>query len=69
LGPKELPEFHLILEFEDLAQIDRVFGQVAARAEPIEGFHHGINSLVRDTIFALYRDFPDPLRQRGQEKF
>jgi len=40
-----------------------------ARAEPIEGFHHGIDSLVRDPIFALYRDFPDPLRQRGQEKF
>ncbi len=69
LGPKELPEFHLILEFEDLAQVDRAFGQVAARAGPTEGFHHGINSLVRDPIFALYRDFPDPLRQRGQEKF
>jgi hypothetical protein len=69
LGPKELPEFHLMVEFKDLAQIDRAFGQVAARAAPIEGFHHGVNSLVRDVIFALYRDFPDPMRQRGQEKF
>ncbi len=69
LGPTELPEFHPILEFEDLAQVDRVFGQVAARADPTESFHHGVNSLVRDTIFALYRDFPDPVRQRGQEKF
>jgi hypothetical protein len=41
----------------------------AARADPIESFHHGVNSLVEDTIFALYRDFPDPLRQRGQEMF
>ena len=24
---------------------------------------------VRDTIFALYRDFPVPQRQRGEEKF
>jgi len=24
---------------------------------------------VRDTIFALYRDVLDPVRQRGQEKF
>ncbi len=49
--------------------MDRVFGHVAARAEPVESFHHAVNSLVRDTIFALYRDFPDPVRQRGQEKF
>jgi hypothetical protein len=24
---------------------------------------------VRDVIFALYRDFPDSVRQRGEEKF
>jgi hypothetical protein len=41
----------------------------AARADPIESFHHGGDSLVEDTIFALYRGFPDPLRQRGQEVF
>jgi hypothetical protein len=69
LGPKELPEFHLMLEFEDLAQVDRVFGRVASRADPTESFHHAVNSLVRDVIFALYRDFPDSVRQRGQEKF
>ncbi len=69
LGPKDLPEFHLTVEFEDLAQLDRVFGQVATRAEPVESFHHAVNSLVEGTIFALYRDFPDPVRQRGQEKF
>lgn len=69
LGPKELPEFHLMIEVEDLDQLDRVFGQVAARAEPTESFHHAVNSLVRDVIFALYRDFPDPMRQRGEEKF
>jgi hypothetical protein len=69
LGPKELPEFHLTLDFEDLAQLERVFGRVAARGEPMESFHHGVNSLVRDTIFALYRDFPDAVRVRGQEKF
>ncbi len=69
LGPKDLPEFHLMVEFEDLAQLDRVFGHVATRAEPVESFHHAVNSLVEDAIFALYRDFPDPVRQRGQEKF
>ena len=69
LGPKELPDFHLMLEIEDLGQLDRVFGHVASRSDPVESFHHAVNSLVRDTIFALYRDFPDAMRQRGQEKF
>jgi hypothetical protein len=69
LGPKELPEFHLMVEVEDLAQLDRVFGRVAARDEPVESLHHGVNSLVRDTIFALYRDFPDAVRVHGREKF
>ncbi len=31
LGPKDLPEFHLMVELEDLAQVDRVFGHVATR--------------------------------------
>ncbi len=69
LGPKDLPEFHLMVELEDLAQLDRVFGHVATRAEPIESVHHSVNSLVKDTLFALYRDFPDAVRQHGQEKF
>ncbi len=69
LGPKELPEFHLTVDFENLTQVERAFGHVAARADPVESFHHAVNSLVRDTIFALYRDFPDDVRVRGQEKF
>ena len=67
-GPA-LPEFHIMLEFEGLAQLDELFGQVASRTEPIEGLHHGVNSLVQDASFALYRDFPDPVRQAGQERF
>ena len=69
LGPRDLPESHLMIEFEDLAQVDRVFGHAATRAEPVESFHHGLNSPVRDTIFALYRDSPDAARVRGREKF
>ncbi len=34
-------------------------------------YHVGCNlrNGVRDTIFARYRDFPEPVRQRGQENF
>jgi len=29
----------------------------------------GVNSLAQNVRFALYRDFPDPQRQRGAERF
>lgn len=69
LGPASLPEFHIVIEVEDLAQLDRAFGRVAARTDPVEGLHHAVNSLVTDARFALYRDFPDAVRERGEEKF
>jgi hypothetical protein len=69
LGPPHLGEFHLMIEVRDLAQLDAAFGHVASRAEPVEGFHFGVNSLVRNATFALYRDFPDPVRQEGEERF
>jgi len=28
-----------------------------------------LNSLVRNAVFALYRDFPDPVRHHGEERF
>ena len=51
------------------AQLDEAFSLVATRAGETEGVHHGVNSLVKDVQFALYRDFPDPVRKRGEEKF
>lgn len=69
LGPADLGEFHIMIEVANLGQLDALFQQVAGRTEPIEGFHFGVNSIVCNARFALYRDFPDPTRQRGQEKF
>lgn len=69
LGPPQLPEFNLIVEVESLAQLDAALNHVAARADPVEGLHHGVNARVRDLFFALYRDFPDPQRVRGEERF
>jgi hypothetical protein len=69
LGPREFGDFHARIEIRDLAQLDQAFAQVASRGEPVEGLHVAVNSLVDDAVFALYRDFPDPVRQRGAEKF
>jgi hypothetical protein len=69
LGAPGLGEFHLMIEVKGLAQLDAAFAQVAARREPVESVHFGVNSLVQNAQFALYRDFPDPVRHRGEEKF
>jgi hypothetical protein len=69
LGPSTIGEFHVVIEVRDLAQLEAAFQRVASRREPTEGFHFGANSLVRNASFALYRDFPDPTRHRGEERF
>ena len=69
LGVAGLGEFHIIIETDNLAQLEQAFQHVSSRAEPIEGAHHGLNSLVQNAVFALYRDFPDAHRKFGEEKF
>jgi hypothetical protein len=69
LAPSPLGEFHLMIEVKDLAQLERAFERVAGRREPVEGLHFGLNSLVQNAMFALYRDFPDAFRHRGEEQF
>ena len=69
LAPSVLGDFHLMMEFKDLAQLDAAFNRVGSRREPIESLHFGVNSLVQNVQFALYRDFPDEARHRGEEKF
>jgi hypothetical protein len=69
LGPKELGDFHIVMETRDLAQLDAAFNLAASRREPTESVHFGINSQVRNVTFALYRDYPDEIRHEGEERF
>ena len=69
LGPPDLGEFHVVIEVEDLAQLDRAFVEVSGRANPIESLHAAVNQSVSGFRAALYRDFPDPHRKRGEERF
>lgn len=69
LTHSNLPEWHLMLEFESLAQLDNAFKLVSGRREAVESFHHAVNSKVQDVKFALYRDFPDAWRGTGEERF
>ena len=69
LAPAHVGEFQIMIETRDLTQLDEAFRVAATRSEPAESAHHGVNSLVVNFQAALYRDFPDANRQRGQEKF
>jgi hypothetical protein len=69
LGPRTLGEFHVMIETKNLTQLDEAFGLMASRSEPEESRHFDVNSQVTDLTFALYRDFPDPVRKEGEEKF
>jgi hypothetical protein len=58
-----------VIEVAGLAQLDRAFATVSTRAGPIGGLHAAVNQKVRNLRAALDRDFPDPQRVRGEEKF
>ena len=69
LGPRELGEFHVEIFVDDLAQLERAFGEVSRREGPVESLHHAVNQHAARVQFALYRDFPDAHRVRGSERF
>jgi hypothetical protein len=68
-APPGYGDFHVMIEVANLAGLDAAFEYVATRAGEVEGLHAAVNQLVQNARFALYRDFPDPVRQRGQERF
>ena len=69
LGIPGQGDFHIAIEVEGMAQLDDAFNTVSMRSDPIESLHHAVNSKVTNLTFSLYRDFPDPQRKRGEEKF
>lgn len=66
LAPEGLGEFHLVIEVKDLAQLDQAFNRAATREGEVESLHAAVYSAVQDLRFALYRDFPDPVRNAGE---
>jgi hypothetical protein len=57
----ELPEFHIIMEFNTMQQLDDAMTSILENELNIEESHVAFNQLVDgDTIHhALYRDYPD----------
>lgn len=57
----DLPEFHIIMEFNTMQQLDDAMTAILEDEQNIEESHVSFNSMVdTNTIqHALYRDYPD----------
>lgn len=58
----DLPEWFIIMEFRDMAQMELAFKRVARKEGELENKHLSFNQFVADNIqHALWRDWPDQL--------
>ena len=55
-----MPEWHIMMEFVDMAQMDMAFRRVAPLEGELETKHQSFNQFVSGNIqHALFRDWPD----------
>lgn len=58
----DIPEWHIMMEFINMAQMDEAFKRVAPLDGELENKHRSFNQFVGGNIqHALYRDWPDQL--------
>ena len=61
---QDLPEWHMMMEFDNMAQLEKAFNRVMPRKGQLEKEHISFNKFVEDNIqHALYRDWPDAINQ------
>ena len=59
---QDMPEWHIMMEFVDMAQMDNAFKRVAPLEGELEDKHKSFNQFVSGDIqHALFRDWPDNL--------
>ena len=68
-----LPEFHIMMEFDNMQQLDDAMTSILRNEKQIDDSHVSFNQLVdKETIqHFLYRDFPDeiqPVIKKTEEK-
>jgi hypothetical protein len=59
---QDLPECHIMIEFNDMTQLENAFKRVAPLEGELEEKHKSFNQFVSGNIqHAYYRDWPDEL--------
>ena len=57
---QDLPEWHIMMEFTGMDQLERAFQRVAPLEGDLESKHRSFNQFVEGNIqHALYRDWPN----------
>ena len=66
----DLPEFHIMMEFKNMQQLDNAMTSVLRNEKNIDESYVSFNQLVdKETIqHFLYRDFPDDLNTKNVDK-
>ena len=55
---QDMPEWHIMMEFNDMAQLEKAFQRVDKREGDLEAKHVSFNQFVEDDIqHALFRDW------------
>lgn len=62
-GPEGLGEWSISIYVQNLTQLDQAFLTAAARVDPVESLHRNVWEKVVNFRSALYRDFPDAVRE------
>ena len=58
----DIPEWHIMMEFNDMAQLENAFKRVAPLEGELEDKHRSFNQFVKGNIqHAYFRDWPDTL--------
>ena len=58
----DIPEWHIMMEFTDMAQLENAFKRVAPLEGELEEKHKSFNQFVKGNIqHAYFRDWPDKL--------
>ena len=64
----DMPEFHIMMEFNNMQQLDDAMTSILRNEKHIDDTHTSFNQLVdKETIqHFLYRDFPDDLTKHRE---
>jgi hypothetical protein len=57
----DIPEWHIMMEFNDMAQLESAFKRVAPQEGELENEHKSFNQFADNLQHAYYRDWPDSL--------
>ena len=55
----DIPEWHVMMEFTDMAQLESAFKRVAPLEGELETKHKSFNQFAENLQHAYYRDWPD----------